>query len=109
MNLSTGWTLSHYTLVEQIGEGGMGVVWKALDTKLNRHVALKFLPANLVEDEERRLRFQREAHAAAALDHPGINVIYETGEHEGAPFLAMQYLEGKTLRERGKSGRVPMK
>jgi TolB-like protein/tRNA A-37 threonylcarbamoyl transferase component Bud32/Flp pilus assembly protein TadD len=91
--------LSHYRLVEKIGEGGMGVVWKALDTKLNRHVALKILPPELTADTERRLRFQREAQAAAALDHPNIAVIHEVGEHQGTPFIAMQLLEGKSLRE----------
>jgi tRNA A-37 threonylcarbamoyl transferase component Bud32 len=92
--------LAHYRLVEKIGEGGMGVVWKALDTKLNRHVALKILPAELTADDERRLRFQREAQAAAALSHPNIAVIYEVGEHDGSPFIAMEFLEGKNLRSR---------
>jgi serine/threonine protein kinase len=91
--------LGHYRLVESVGEGGMGLVWKALDTKLNRHVALKLLPPLLTSDPERRLRFQREAQAAAALDHPNIAVIYEVGEHDGTPFIAMQLLEGRTLRE----------
>jgi len=91
--------VAHYRLVEKIGEGGMGVVWKSLDTKLNRHVALKFLPAALMGDEERRLRFQREAQAAAALSHPNIAVIFEVGEHAGIPFISMEYLQGKSLRE----------
>jgi len=99
LTLESGQMLGHYRLVESVGEGGMGLVWKALDTKLNRHVALKLLPPALTSDPERRLRFQREAQAAAALDHPNIAVIYEVGEHDGTPFIAMQLLEGRTLRE----------
>ena len=74
-------------------------MYKALDTKLNRHVAIKFLPTELTADNERRMRFEREAQAAAALSHPGIAVIHEVGEHEGTPFIVMEYLEGKNLRE----------
>ncbi len=99
MVLSPGMMLSHYRLVEKIGEGGMGVVYKGLDTKLNRHVAIKLLPQELTSDPERRLRFEREAQAAAALNHPNIAVIYEVGEHEGAPFIAMELMEGQTLRD----------
>ncbi len=98
MSVESGQMLSHYRLVEKIGEGGMGVVWKALDTKLNRHVAIKVLPSELTADPERRLRFQREAQAAAALSHPNIAVIYEVGEHDGSPFLTMELVEGRTLR-----------
>jgi TolB-like protein/Flp pilus assembly protein TadD/tRNA A-37 threonylcarbamoyl transferase component Bud32 len=90
--------LSHYRLVEKIGEGGMGIVWKALDTELNRHVAVKILPPELTADAERRLRFKREAQAAAALNHPHIATIHEVGEHEGSPFLVMELVEGKSLR-----------
>jgi TolB-like protein/Flp pilus assembly protein TadD/tRNA A-37 threonylcarbamoyl transferase component Bud32 len=91
--------ISHYRLIEQIGAGGMGIVWSAQDTRLKRRVAIKILPAELTADPERRLRFQREAETAASLSHPNIAVIYEVGEHEGAPFLAMELLAGRTLRE----------
>ncbi|MFH1374138.1 MAG: protein kinase [bacterium] len=106
VTLTEGTKVGHYRIISKIGAGGMGEVYLAEDTKLNRNVALKFLPPHLCQDEDCRRRFKREAQAAAKLDHPNIAPVYEVGDFKGRPFFAMAHIEGHSLRDTIKQGKL---
>ena len=106
--MKPGQTLSHYRLVEQVGEGGMGEVWKAIDTRLDRTVAIKTLPQHLSEAPERRQRFEREARTIARLSHPHICTLFDIGRENDADFLVMEYIDGEVLADRLRQGPLPI-
>src|ERR1043165_3403184 len=101
-------SIAHYRIIEELGAGGMGVVYKAHDEKLDRIVAIKLLPPDAVSHEDRRRRFLQEARAASALNHPHILTVYEFGEDGGHPYMAMEYVEGETLRQEIKARPLPV-
>ncbi|HZC23726.1 MAG TPA: serine/threonine-protein kinase, partial [Candidatus Binatia bacterium] len=109
MSLASGTKLGPYEIVSPLGAGGMGEVYRARDAALGRDVAIKVLPAAFSEDDDRLRRFKREAQAAAALTHPNILTIYHVGEHEGAPYIVSELLEGESLRQRLQSGILPLR
>src|SRR5437764_4718797 len=108
-SISPNTTIAQYTIVSKIGEGGMGEVYRARDTKLGRDVAIKVLPASLSENADRLHRFEQEAQAAGALNHPNILSIFHIGTHDGAPYIVSELLEGETLRERMAGAALPQR
>src|SRR5436189_1011176 len=102
-------SIAHYRVLEKIGAGGMGTVYRAYDKKLQRVVALKLLPPEYISQQDRRRRFFQEARAASALNHPHILTVYEVGEDDGKPYIAMEYVEGETLRLKIRSRSLTIK
>ncbi len=109
MAIATGARFNHYEIIAPLGAGGMGEVWRARDTRLNREVAIKVLPASFAQDADRLLRFKQEALATSALNHPNILTVHDIGDHEGAPFIVVELLEGEELREQLKDGALPVR
>ena len=109
MKAITETTIAHYRIMEPIGAGGMGAVYKAYDKKLQRVVALKLLPPEYIAQQDRRRRFFQEARAASALNHPHILTVYEVGEDDGKPYIAMEYVEGDTLRQKIRARTLQLK
>jgi serine/threonine protein kinase len=109
MKLTPGVRLGNYEIVALLGAGGMGEVYRAREAALRREVAIKVLPVAFAHDEERLRRFEQEAQAAAALNHPNILAVYQVGQHDGAPFIVTELLEGESLRERLAEGALPVR
>src|SRR5207247_4193297 len=107
MAITAGTTLGRYEIRSKIGEGGMGEVYRARDEKLNRDVAIKVLPASLSQDQDRLRRFEQEAQAAGALNHPNILAVHDVGTHDGSPYIVSELLEGEELREQLNDGSLP--
>src|SRR6478735_8252963 len=109
MDLSPNTTIAQYTIVWKIGEGGMGEVYRARDGRLDRNVAIKILPANFATDADRLNRFEQEARATSALNHPNILTVYDIGTHNGSPYIVAELLEGEELRDRLDHGSIPLR
>src|SRR5499426_1245825 len=109
MAIAIGARFNHYEIIAPLGAGGMGEVWRARDTRLNRDVAIKVLPASFAQDADRLLRFKQEALATSALNHPNILTVHDVGDYEGAPFIVAELLEGEELREQLNGGPLPVR
>src|SRR6476659_5711183 len=109
MSLSPNSTLAHYTIISKIGAGGMGEVYRARDTRLDREVAIKLLPTEVANDSDRLQRFEQEARATSALNHPNILTVYDIGTHKGSPYIVAELLEGEELRDRLDVGQIPLR
>lgn len=109
MTLASGTRLGPYEVVAPLGAGGMGEVYRARDTRLGREVAVKVLPSSFTDNAERLQRFEQEARAAGALNHPNILAIHDVGKHDGGPYVVSELLEGETLREQLKNGELPVR
>src|SRR5262245_48380497 len=109
MSLSANSTVAHYTIISKLGAGGMGEVYRARDTRLDREVAIKLLPASASSDANRLQRFEQEARATSALNHPNILTVYDIGSHEGSPYLVAELLEGEELRDRLNHSQIPLR
>jgi len=107
--ISPNTTIAHYTIVSKIGAGGMGEVYRARDARLDREVAIKILPAEVANDQNRLTRFAQEARATSALNHPNILTVYDIGTHEGSPYIVAELLEGQELRDRLDVGQIALR
>src|SRR5262245_27063388 len=107
--ISPDTTLSHYQIISKLGAGGMGEVWRARDTRLNREVAIKVLPPAFAQDADRLRRFKQEALATSAFNHPNILTVYDIGDHEKTPYIVAELLEGEELREQLNEGAMPVR